>query len=215
MKFLIFRKKYFGQLIEIIHQITEKESKCKLQPYPEFRSKKRILSIVKIQHWAAFFLYSLHVSKSLQSFSVLHTLSWLRRVCPSAAAFSISWLNSPSASVPLPISTRMLAILLFIAFLISFLASLLLFLPPHLLSPSWICFTLHCSRPIARIQAEWVTHLQSAALKPCRRQSHPQTLLLSPGSHGCPSTGVHILSLHTFPEPRDDTGKKYTHSVTC
>lgn len=100
-------------------------------------------------------------------------------------------------------------------FLSLILASLLLFLPPHLLSPSWICFTVHCSRPIARIQAEWVTHLQSAALKPCRRQSHPQTLLLSPGSHGCPSTGVHILSLHTFPEPRDDTGKIYTHSVTC
>lgn len=48
---------------------------------------------------------------------------------------------------------------------------------------------------LVRIQAGWVTHSQSAALKPCRRQPHPRTPLLSTDTHGRTSMCAHM---HTF-----------------
>lgn len=57
--------------------------------------------------------------------------------------------------------------------------------PSYLIPPPPICYlpagsVLHCTAvDLQKTQAGWLTHLQSAALKPRRRQPHPRTPLLS------------------------------------
>lgn len=135
-----------------------------------------------------------HFSKSLQTDSSPYLLLFdlaetVLLISPSA---SLGWIPSLSLCTSLPAQGCFLSTSLSLSlspFSLSLSLSLL-----HSLCPSCpICYlpagsVLRCTAVgLVRIQAGWVTHSQSAALKPCRCQPHPRTPLLSMSMHECTS----------------------------
>lgn len=84
-------------------------------------------------------------SESLLLLSPSVTPGWISLYL-SATPYLLKAAFYPSLSSP-----SFLSSLISLSLLHSFLS-----LPPHLLSPSWICFTLHCSRP--RKDPGWMSH---------------------------------------------------------
>lgn len=181
------------------------ESNCWLQAYPEFIGKEtdRDRHNANINWeisgwWKCILKPSGEWIPSDQQFS---TLAPVRQSPPPAAlSFSISWLNPPSPYLSLPAQGCFLSTSLFPPFLSSLIS---LSFAPLSLSLLPICYlpagsVLRCTAVgTARIQAGWVTHSQSAALKPCRRQPHTRP-------HCCPRacTDVHRCILTCTPAHR-------------
>lgn len=102
-----------------------------------------------------------HFSKSLQTDSSPYLLLFdlaetVLLISPSA---SLGWFPSLSLCTSLPAQGCFLSTSLSLSpfsLSLSLLAPLSLSLLPHLLSSSWICFTLHCSRP--REDPGWMSH---------------------------------------------------------
>lgn len=127
--------------------------------------------------------------------AVLHTCS-CSTVSSSCCSLLQYLLAESSLALSLPTCSRLLSIYFsFPPFLVlsylSFLCSTLSVPPAHLLSPSWICFTLHCSRN--REDPGWMSHpLTICCPKALQASATYKTPLLSTGMHGCTSMHPHV-----------------------
>ena len=133
---------------------------------------------------------SLQVSRS-PHLLLFDSLLLLLLLSPSV---SLGWIL-PQPISPLPaqgcsLSTSLPPPFLVLSYL-SFLCSTLSVPPAHLLSPSWICFTLHCSRN--REDPGWMSHPLTICCPKALQASAPFTTpLLSTGTHGCTSMHPHV-----------------------